>query len=1656
MKLAKEEDLRLKKDAKETKEEEQRKLKLANEAEEKRLKIEKEEIDKRLKEAKKEEQELKKAEQKKKKEEKEKEKLSKIAEERQKKLQDEEKQMQMREEKGENLDGNGNQNPFGEEVDEDIRDAAKPQINKDKSEEPIYADEDLMQKALRDKELQKDGSVDQDTDIISVSGDKLTDNMALRPRSPGDAADKNYVSTVSNDEFNEFQQNGYHDEEDIDFTPQNGYLDPEDDAPMPSKGKKSGAPKVDLMGKIAAAGTAIKNARLPSPGEIKEGYLNSSFHKSLHQPLIVKAKVEKSDVQKARQTMTQEKTPLQLGNIESISDIPIPTIRKSKQTDNVDEEKEPSEFSMPKNMDDLGKAVLPKSFFEQNIVTAVKENIDPEELERNRTLTKTKTPAQLAEINSITEFPVPDKLKNLLSSSSKDKEVIPTESKKRRHSDIEPKVEEPFSMYSTLPKSWRETQLVTNVKVEEDEETLRARQDLVNSKSPSELAQITSFSDIPVPSRLSRMVSRNQSVHGSGSKSETRAPRDMSSDQMEVASSTKSMSKVNINDMYATLPKSLTMELAVACKVNANQEEVEKRKKLCQEKTPTELGNIGSLSDIPIPAPIQNLFSRPEAPSKPKRNSKDLTEKRKRNLTTGTVLPSNFLPESWKETKLLVRSRVIDDEDVLKSRQQLVENKTPAELAAISGLSDIPVPTRIQTLMRTKKRNLKSTEEKELSKKVSGSAKSLPDMSGFLSVPSSLRSELIVTAKIEDPEIVARNKEIIKNKSVSELSQIRGLEEFPIPDKIENLFKNQKPKPNPVKMSNSIYDNGVSETSSERPTSPQSFKDSIYGSLPRSMKEQQLLVKSKITDPEKGKERQELVRTKSPAELSQISSITDLPIPAPVENILKRKSEPGSPVAPPRKWKVDDIYESIPGSLKSELIVRSREMEDPEELEKRRELIRTQSPAQLSEINSLADLPIPKFIENKFASKPDSVKNEKTNNDEARDVPLSEKIYGTLPASLMETKLVVKAVCEDPEVQAARAEVVKSKSVNELSQVTSFADIPIPDAIENLMKKKPERNTLAPAERKKKFKDQMKAQSTQSLSQSLYGSLPSSLKQDLLVKARVEDPDVLAERRAVVASKSVSELSQITSLSDFPVPTTLSRAFHKSMERLNGMKSEKPVDVNDSRPISPGARSIQENLYATLPKSLKSEILVKSVVEDPDRQLQNMALTQSKSVSELSQIKSLSDFPIPENIEKLISRSATNNKTETPEQQSLADSRPISQASRRGMNDIYASLPRSLKDQLIVRTKVEENEEVLAQRQALVESKSPVELSEIHSLAEVPIPSRIEAWLHGSNMQQDGSEGVSPMTMPRTKKELTDAVYRTLPTSLVQPCVVRSKVEDPNVLLERQQLQQTKSIHELSKIRNLNEMPIPGNVFKLPDVPLPKAKSILNYIARPPQRSSPRVQNGTRSETYHSYESTQSETPVSTPGTEDKVFANKESPEIDLRYETVPELPPPVEEEEDQFGLADQIRATPERNLRGKKNKKNRRSHEIHEEALSAEAEEVPPPLPPKKLSPSPKKGKSLDKQPSEEEEIEAVPVKNKFRSLGEEVSPHPLPPRRERQSASNEPREITEQEMTFGSNELIYVPGSPLPIMIEEVEEEEEILETPTAPPRSKMSPEK
>merc|ERR1712233_101373 len=849
-----------------------------------------------------------------------------------------------------------------------------------------------------------------------------------------------------------------------------------------------------------------------------------------------------------------------------------------------------------------------------------------------------------------------------------------------------------------------------------------------------------------------------------------------------------------------------------------------------------------------------------DTPEKPKRK-KNMEEKRKRNLTTGTFLSSDFLPQSWLDTKLVCRTKVEEDPEILAKRQEMVAGKSVSELSKMSGLDDFPLPTRVETLVR-KKRVLKSTDEKENVKKgVSRSVTSLSAKSvTSLSIPESLLTPLAVKSVVEDQDLVAKNKEIIKTKSVGELAHIGTLSDFPIPDNVENLYN---------KLTATSTKRPAPAAPTERPSSPQSFKETIYDTLPRSMRETQLITNSKFEeDEERLKERQELTRTKSPTELSQISSMSDFPIPTPVENLLKKKSEQTEMASPPvparKKEKKEGIYDSIPASLKSELMVKTVE-QNQDIVAERQETIRTHTPAQLSEIHSLSDVPIPSFIQNLTASKKnlDEPITEKPKIDTEDKEKGPFKIYDTLPASLTETKLMTKSVVEEPEVQAARAEVVKSKSVAELSQITTISDFPVPETIENLFSNKTvDRKQYAPAERRKKIKEQTKSKSTQSLSQGMYASLPRHFTMELAVKTVEQEPDLVAERRELLASKSVSELSQVKSLADFPVPDIVQRAFHKSVGSLGGSKP----------------------------------------AQDP--------------------------------------------------------------------------------------------------------SKSS--------------PARVG--------------GDSPLAMPRNTKELGEALYRGLPSSLTAPVVVRSKVEDPTVLIERQQLQQTKSIHELSKIRNLNELPIPGNVIRMPDVPLPKMKSILNVIARPAPRSSPR--RTPKSESYKSFDP-ESGTVESTPLMDDRQLHSPDCPSED-RYEEIstsrteemdlPSPPPPVEEEveeeeEDQFSLADQIRATPERSLKKEKKKKNRRSTDS--EALSAdsgrmEEDEIPPPLPPKRITPSPKKGLSLETQPSLEEEEEAVPVKGilslqavdgNIRVVRNEIQnsqgEQPQAPRREKQS---QPREMTEK----------------------------------------------
>lgn len=56
----------------------------------------------------------------------------------------------------------------------------------------------------------------------------------------------------------------------------------------------------------------------------------------------------------------------------------------------------------------------------------------------------------------------------------------------------------------------------------------------------------------------------------------------------------------------------------------------------------------------------------------------------------------------------------------------------------------------------------------------------------------------------------------------------------------------------------------------------------------------------------------------------------------------------------------------------------------------------------------------------------------------------AEEKGGGVLGSLTETQCLVRSKMENPETQKERAEVVKAKSVHELSQITSLADIPIP------------------------------------------------------------------------------------------------------------------------------------------------------------------------------------------------------------------------------------------------------------------------------------------------------------------------------------------------------------------------------------------------------------------------------------------------------------------------------------------------------------------------------------------------------------------------------------------------------------------------------------
>lgn len=68
--------------------------------------------------------------------------------------------------------------------------------------------------------------------------------------------------------------------------------------------------------------------------------------------------------------------------------------------------------------------------------------------------------------------------------------------------------------------------------------------------------------------------------------------------------------------------------------------------------------------------------------------------------------------------------------------------------------------------------------------------------------------------------------------------------------------------------------------------------EDMYNSLPKSLTKSEVLCSSRvIEDPDLIAQRQEMVRSKTPRELSQINALDDFPIPTKIETLIKKKQE---------------------------------------------------------------------------------------------------------------------------------------------------------------------------------------------------------------------------------------------------------------------------------------------------------------------------------------------------------------------------------------------------------------------------------------------------------------------------------------------------------------------------------------------------------------------------------------------------------------------------------------------------------------------------------------------------------------------------------------------------------------------------------------------
>jgi myosin heavy subunit len=153
-----------------------------------------------------------------------------------------------------------------------------------------------------------------------------------------------------------------------------------------------------------------------------------------------------------------------------------------------------------------------------------------------------------------------------------------------------------------------------------------------------------------------------------------------------------------------------------------------------------------------------------------------------------------------------------------------------------------------------------------------------------------------------------------------------------------------------------------------------------YDGLPESLKKECLVRATEDEeDEEELKVRQELIKTNTPAQLAKIGGVGDfasLLRPA-QKRTLKSTKDKELNKKRSKSWSSlpdqSRLRSAVPASLQKECLVRTKEEDDPEKLKARQELVKSATPAQLSQISGLGDFPVPKL----FSKKKDKDKDDK-------------------------------------------------------------------------------------------------------------------------------------------------------------------------------------------------------------------------------------------------------------------------------------------------------------------------------------------------------------------------------------------------------------------------------------------------------------------------------------------------------------------------------------------------------------------------------------------------------------------------------------------------------------------------------------------------------